>query len=198
VNCEDPETIRRTMKRVAAALRDNDIAYALAGSMAVWARGGTTVRHDVDFIIMPKDKDRSLAVMDEIGMRTERPAEEWLYKAYGDDCLVDLIFRPPSGETAVYIENAEDLVVDSLHMPVMRVDDVLIMKLGALTERYLDFGAALEIARATREQISWDRVERETKGSPFAEAFFVMCDGLGIREKTVSITSEAALRSLPS
>jgi hypothetical protein len=173
------------MKRAAAVLRDNDVPYALAGSMAVWARGGTTVRHDVDFIITPPDKDRVLQLMQNEGFRTERPAEEWLHKAYADECLVDLIFQPPQGEASTFIDNAEDLVVDSVHMPVMRIDDVLIMKLAALTERYMDFGSALEIARATREQISWEYVERQTKGSPFAEAFFVLCDGLGIRNQSV-------------
>lgn len=183
MNCEDPQMIRQAMKKAAAALRDHDVPFSLAGSLAIWARGGPAVTHDVDFVIHSSDNDRVLEVLEGAGFRTERPAEEWLYKAYIDDCLVDLIFRAPIGETATYIENSDDLVVDSVHMPVMRVDDVLIMKLGALTERYLDFGYALQIARATREQISWDYVERQTKGSPFAEAFFVMCDGLEIRPR---------------
>lgn len=181
MNCEDPQVIRTAMKKTAAALRDKEIPHALAGGLAIWARGGHAVRHDVDFLVLPRDKERVLDILQEEGFQTERPAEEWLYKAYVDECLVDLIFTPPQGDAATFIDNAEDLVVDSVHMPVMRVDDVLIMKLAALTERYLDFGAALEMTRATREQINWEYVERQTKGSPFADAFFVLCDGLGIR-----------------
>jgi hypothetical protein len=173
------------MKRAAALLRDNDIRHALAGSLAVWARGGPSVTHDVDFVVAYDDKDRALESMQKAGFRTEHPAEEWLYKAYVDDCLVDIIYAPPVGDALTYVENADQVVVDGVQMPVMTVDDVLVMKLGVLNERYLDFGAALDIARATREQISWEYVERQCKGSPFAEAFFVMCDGLHIRSKSV-------------
>jgi len=33
------------MKKAAAALRDADVEFALAGSLATWARGGPESRH---------------------------------------------------------------------------------------------------------------------------------------------------------
>jgi hypothetical protein len=38
----------------------------------------------------------------------------------------------------------------------------------------------LEIARALREQVDWQRVHRETSSSPYAKAFFTLVDELGV------------------
>jgi hypothetical protein len=65
-------------------------------------------------------------------------------------------------------------------MRVMAMDDVLTTKLMAITEHDLRFEGLLPIARALREQIDWPRVRGSTAASPFARAFFVMLEGLGI------------------
>jgi hypothetical protein len=38
----------------------------------------------------------------------------------------------------------------------------------------------LEIARAVREQVDWDEVRSRTADTPFAKAFFVLAEELGI------------------
>jgi hypothetical protein len=48
------------MKRAAAALRDHEVEFALAGGLAVYARGGPETEHDVDFIIREADAQRAL------------------------------------------------------------------------------------------------------------------------------------------
>jgi hypothetical protein len=55
-------------------------------------------------------------------------------------------------------------------------------KLLSITEQEPEFGAVLELARALREQIDWDTVRKRTEASPFARAFFVLIEGLGIVE----------------
>jgi hypothetical protein len=62
----------------------------------------------------------------------------------------------------------------------MPIADVLVSKLLALNERWLDYDQLLQMGRATREQIDWDEVRRRTAESPFARAFFEIVDGLGI------------------
>jgi len=63
---------------------------------------------------------------------------------------------------------------------VMALEDVLTTKLMALTEHALRYEGLLQIARALREQVDWDDVRRRTESSPFARAFFVLVEGLGI------------------
>jgi hypothetical protein len=49
-----------------------------------------------------------------------------------------------------------------------------------MREHELDYSGVLQIARALREQIDWRIVRDRTQGSPFAKAFFVLVEELGI------------------
>ena len=170
-----------TLKRAAAALRKAEIPFLLGGGVASWVRGGPASEHDLDFLIRPQDAERALGALVEEGMRPERPPEEWLYKAYDGDVLVDLIFRPSGLEiTDEVIERSEECEVISMKMRVMRPEDVLVTKLSAMTEHTINYRSCLEIARALREQIDWDDVRSRTADSPFGRAFFVIAEGLEI------------------
>src|SRR5687768_7726041 len=173
--------IEASMKRAVAAMREADIPFLLAGSLAIWARGGPEARHDLDFVIKPEDADRALAVLADAGMQPEKPPEEWLWKAWDGDVLIDLIFAPRGLEvTDEVIQRGELLHVLGITIPVMSIEDVLATKLLALHEHELDFTGLIRIARAVREQIDWRYLRERTKGSPFAAGFFVMCEELGI------------------
>lgn len=169
------------MKHAAAALRDADIRFALAGGLACWARGGPATDHDVDFLVKPEDAQRAQDALAGAGMRPEQPPEDWLLKAYHDDTLVDVIFAPSGGTvTDEMLDRAEEREVMGMRLPVMSLEDVLVTKLLALTEQEPDFGAVLEIARTLREQIRWHEVRERTLESPFAKAFFTLIAELGI------------------
>jgi hypothetical protein len=171
----------KAAKRAAAALREADIPFLLAGGLASWVRGGPATEHDVDFVLHAIDAERALEVLAASGLRTERPPEEWLYKAYDGDVMIDLIFGPegPAVDEAMF-DRADDLAMQSVTVPVMAVDDILISKLMALTEHHIAFDSVLELVRALREQIGWERVRAETSSSPYARAFFTLVEGLGL------------------
>ena len=173
--------IEATLKKTAAALRQANVPFLLGGSLASWARGGPESRHDLDFMIKPEDAERALSALEEAGMRPEIPPEGWLVKAWDDDVLVDLIFHPSGMDiTDEVIERGDDISVLSMDMRVMAIEDVICTKLAALTEHHLRYETLLGIARALREQIAWDQVRERTEEYPFARAFFVMLEGLGI------------------
>ena len=173
--------IEATLKKTVAALREAQIPFLLGGSLAVWARGGPESHHDLDFVIKPEDADHALAVLEEAGMRPEKPPEEWLHKAWDGDILVDLIFAPRGLDvTDELIDRGDLLHVIGITIPVMAIEDVLATKLMALHEHELDYTAVLRIARSVREQIDWPSLRKRTRGSPYALAFFVMCEELGI------------------
>jgi hypothetical protein len=178
---ETMRAIAESMKKAAAAFRENDIDFLLAGSLASWARGGPETHHDLDFVVKPEDAERALEALEKAGMRTEKPPEEWLYKAWDGDVLIDLIFQPsgihPDDDL---MERGETINVMSMKMPVMAIEDVMVTKINALTEHSLRYEGLLEMARALREQIHWETVRARVKETPFARAYFVMLDGLGI------------------
>ena len=170
-----------SLKKAAAALREADIAFLLGGSLASWARGGPETTHDLDFMIKPEDADRAVEVLCGTGMKAERPPEEWLLKVWDGDVLIDLIHGPSGLEmTDDVIERGDTLNVLSMEMKVMALEDVVTTKLEALTEHELDYSGVLQIARALREQIDWAVVRERTHGSPYAKAFFVLVEELGI------------------
>ena len=174
-------SIESTLKKTVAALREADVPFLLGGSLAIWARGGPESQHDLDFVIKPEDADRSLSVLSEAGMRVEKPPEEWLHKAWDGEVLVDLIFAPRGLDvTDEVIDRGDMLHVIGITIPVMALEDVLATKLMALHEHDLNYTSVLRIARSVREQIDWPSLRRRTSGSPYALAFFVMCEELGI------------------
>jgi hypothetical protein len=173
--------IEHALKRAAAALRDAGIPFLLGGSLASWARGGPETRHDLDLIIKPEHAERALEALREAGMRPERPPEEWLLKAWDGDTLVDLIYCPKGLRVDdELIARGEELSVLGMDIRVMALEDVMATKLLALTEHSLRYESLLQISRALREQIDWPAVRDRTQGSPFARAFFVLLEGLGI------------------
>ena len=173
--------IEGALKRSAAALREANIPFLLGGSLASWARGGPETRHDLDLMIKEENVEAALDALERVGMRRDDPPEEWLVKAWDGDVLVDLIFHPKGMPiTDEVIARGEEMAVLSMHMRVMALEDVMVTKLMAISEHHLRYESLLAMSRALRERIDWPEVRRRTEDSPFARAFFVLLDGLGI------------------
>lgn len=178
------DDLLQALKKSAAALREADVPFLLGGGLAAWARGGPETEHDLDLMVRPEDGERALKALDEAGFRPEDPPEEWLYKAWDGDVMVDVIFEPSGGpvDDAMF-ERAEEFDVHAVTMKVMALEDVMVTKLLSLREHEVDYESVLEIARALREQIDWDEVWRRTSHSPYARALFYLAEELGILDE---------------
>lgn len=169
------------MKRTAVALKDACVPFALAGGYAAWARGGPRSDHDVDFFIAEEDVDRARTALQGAGLEVREPPEDWLFKAFDQGEMVDLIFRPSGfAVTKELLERATDLEVDSVRMPVITASDLFRTKLHALNEHYCNFGSLLPDARALREQVDWAALAEETSDNPYASAFLFLLRRLGV------------------
>jgi hypothetical protein len=174
------EAITDSLKRGSGWLRDAGIDHVLVGSLAAWARGGPEACSDVDFLVHREDVDRALEVLAEHGLRTERPPEGWLVKAYDGEVLIDLIFDPQGPRPHETFANADVMPVLSQDLLVQAADDFMVTKLLAFEEHYLPFEELLPVARALQEQIDWAAVRRRTEESPYAHGFLAMLARLGI------------------
>jgi hypothetical protein len=173
------EGLREALKMAAVALKDGGVPFALGGSYAGWARGGPEPDHDVDFVILPDDVERAQAVLSRAGLRVVQPPEDWLFKAFSGDAMVDILFR--QGGTAVdgdLLQRAGDIEVLSVRMPVLCATDILRAKLAAMNEHECDLAAVLPVARALREQVDWSSIRSRVAGNPFAEAALTLFDRL--------------------
>ena len=183
----DREEIRDLLKRVAVALKQGDVPFALCGGYAAWVRGAPEPDHDADFLVSAAEAERAAKVLAEAGLEVVDPAEDWLTKVVQGGSFVDVLWRTcgiPVEQDL--IDRAEDMPVLSVHMPVLEATDIIVTKLMALDEHYCDYGRLLPVARALREQVDWDRVRREVAGNDFAAVFLVLLDRLGIVEQPVS------------
>jgi hypothetical protein len=188
------DDLLETLKKAAAALREADVPFLLGGGLAAWARGGPETEHDLDLMVRPEDGERALKALDEAGFRPEDPPEEWLYKAWDGDVMVDIIFEPSGGPVdQAMFERAEEIDVHAVTMKVMALEDVMVTKLLSLREHEVDYESVLEIARALREQIGWDEVWRRTSQSPYARAFFYLTEELGILEERLTGRRQSAM-----
>jgi hypothetical protein len=162
-------------------LSDKGVPFALAGGMAVYARGGHVSDHDVDFIIREADVDSVLEALERAGLRTERPPEDWLVKAYDGEILVDLIHRPVERPvTDETLADTDVMAVGAIAVPVLSATELMVHRLLTFTEHDCNFVGAIALARSIREQIDWNRVREETKGSPFGLAFLFLLESLDL------------------
>jgi hypothetical protein len=175
------DSLVTTLKAAVAALREADVPFLLGGSFAAWARGGPEPQKDLDLMVKPSDAEAALGVLEKAGMRPERPPEEWLFKAWDGEVMIDLIFYPAGlNMTEEVFARAETIPVLSVSTPVMALEDLLTTKLHALDEHSLDYSQLIGIARALRERIDWRQVRARTAGLPSAAAFFTLVNELGI------------------
>jgi predicted nucleotidyltransferase len=175
------EALTESLKRAASVLEAQGVPYLLGGGLGCWARGGPPSSNDIDLMIEPAEAEKALEALAGAGMRTEKPPEQWLFKAWDGEVLIDLIFEPAGLRvTGEVLARGEELSVAGMYVRVMALEDILITKLLALDEHSADYRSLLQIGRALREQIDWGALRERTAASPFSRAFFALADGLRI------------------
>lgn len=176
------DALRDALRRAASALRAQGPEFALAGSYALWTFGGPEPVHDVDFVVAEEDTESAVRTLEDAGFRIERTPEDWLFKAcVGEDFVIDVLHALNGTPVkADDIAAAEEFDVLAIRMRVLPPTQVVTEKLNSLNEHHCDFAALLGPIRAVRESVDWDQVRAGTADSPFAEAFLVLTDRLGI------------------
>jgi hypothetical protein len=177
----DVDALVETAKRAVSALEDAGIPYLLGGGLGCWALGGPPSSNDVDLMLRREDAEAALATLEAAGFRGERPPEQWLFKAWEGEILIDLIFGPSGlriDDEA--IARGTTVGLGGMDVRVMDLDDIFVTKLMSIDEHSCDYEDHLAIARALREKLDWGRLREETAESPFAAAFFTLADGLAI------------------
>jgi hypothetical protein len=176
--------LRDALRRAASALKADGPHFALAGSYALWAHGAPEPFHDVDFVVAEQDAEAAAATLSKAGFDIRRPPEDWLFKAavtVDGPVVIDVLHqinRVPVD--AGLIAEAPTLDVLALSIPVLTPTQVMTQKLRSLHEHHCDLAPLIPPARALREQLDWTALRDETAENPFAAAFLMLCERLGI------------------
>lgn len=198
MDTDERRRLREALRIAGAALDQAGVAFALAGGYAAWVHGAPESDHDVDFAILERDVDRAKDALAGTTLTVEQPVENWLFKAYNEDALVDVIFRVAGEDvTEELLGRAERFDVLGVNMPVLASTDVVSSKLLVLTEHRCDFSALLPVVRALREQIDWAAVAENTRENPYAVAFLFLLDRLGIATDEPPVHDVGAQESEP-
>jgi hypothetical protein len=174
------DALQTGLKRVAVALKESEVPFALAGGYAAWVHGAPEPDHDVDFLIREPDADVARERLQERGIEVVPPAEDWLFKARVGEVVVDVLFRGQGCDPEGMLERAQTISVLSVRMPVLSATDVSVEKLLALDEHYCDVATVLPTLRALREQVDWGDLRARVSGHPFAEAVLFLAGRLEI------------------
>ncbi len=187
----DEPLLRTALKRSTSALKADGVPFALGGGYALWVAGGPEPSHDVDLVVAETDVELGANSLAAAGLRVERPPEDWLFKAYCDpnsstepaeeSALVDVLHRLGGVPVELsLLETAQEYEVLGVRIPVLPPTPIMIAKLKSLSEHYCDFAPLLLAVRAVREQLDWTEIRKATQDNPFAEAFLLVVERLGI------------------
>ncbi|MGI5379968.1 hypothetical protein ACQEV2_38105 [Streptomyces sp. CA-251387] len=176
------QAILEAAKQVGALLKRTGHRFALAGSVAVYAHGGSGhLQHDADFCVRRTDAEAVARTLTEAGLAVRTPPEDWLMKTscFGQDVdiLFELAHRPVTTEV---LDRAQEVSVDSVHMPVLSPTDLMRGLIEPFSEHYCDFGPVLAAARALREKVDWEEVRRCCGDEPMPDAFFYLLERLKV------------------
>lgn len=184
---------------VSALLDDADIDYAVVGGLAVAAWGRPRWTHDLDLMLEPDRAIRALRVLEDAGFETEETDPLWLFKAWTEEVIVDLIFctvgqiyydRQMSARTA-----ETDLLGRRLR--VVAPEDLIVIKAAAFQEDspYHWFDALTVLAR---QDLDWDYLLARAQQQPRRVlALLVWADSLDVAVPQEIIGQLAAGRYQP-
>ncbi len=130
------ERFNRVLGETVEALEEAKINYAFIGGIASGGLGRPRSTHDIDVFVRPEDTEIALRALAKRGFRTEKTDPSWLYKAYKDNILVDIIFKS-KGE--IYLDNEmfQRTIKAEFHGRQLRLvapEDLLVIKALAHSE----------------------------------------------------------------
>jgi predicted nucleotidyltransferase len=91
---------------------------------------------DIDVFVRPESAEHALSALAARGFRTKKEYEHWLYKAWKDDVLVDVIFRS-SRDILLDQEMLDRARIETFRgreVPVAPPEDLVVMKAVAASE----------------------------------------------------------------
>jgi hypothetical protein len=128
--------MEEVLVRAVGAIEGAGIAYALMGGVASAAVGRARHTHDIDLFVRPEDAQATLAALESAGFRTERTDPKWLFKAFWEEVLVDVIFTSKGGILfdAEMEARARPINVRGRSVPLLPPEDMVVIKALATAE----------------------------------------------------------------
>jgi predicted nucleotidyltransferase len=166
-NLTDLFTLEKVMFEAIDILENSGIPYALIGGVAAKSLGRPRITHDIDLFVRPDDADRTLEVLEKEGFTTQKRDPFWLFKAWKEEILVDVIFKS-SGD--IYFDEEVSSHVRRIsymghQINAISPEDFLVIKAAAHQEHNPHhWHDALAVLK--QGNLDWDYLLRRAKHAP--------------------------------
>ena len=147
------------LREAAVTVEDAGYPFLVLGGLASSLVGRPRWTHDIDFLVQADKADRVLEALARAGFQTERTDPVWLYKAFKQDVMVDVIFMITGGIYLVQEMQQHSLLRDyhGLRVRIPSAEDQVVIKAivhREETSRHW-FDALAILARA---ELDWDNL----------------------------------------
>jgi predicted nucleotidyltransferase len=132
----DGDRLPLVLDETMGALREAGIQFLLIGGVGSCVFGRDRGTRDIDVFVRPESAENALSALAARGFRTKKEYEHWLYKAWKDDVLVDVIFRS-SRDILLdqeMLDRARVVTFRGREVPVAPPEDLVVMKAVAASE----------------------------------------------------------------
>ncbi|MNX70618.1 hypothetical protein D3C86_1018860 [compost metagenome] len=138
-------------------LKAAGVPFMVGGGVAVWAYGRRRCTKDIDLFLPPKIPFVAMDALGKHGFHTRDTDASWLYKAFKDGVLIDLIVWTTGNvrldaETFAHTRDAE---IDGLPFTLMGPEDVLFRKILSHREERRDWYDALSMMTRPVANFDW-------------------------------------------
>ncbi len=173
-----------------AALEGKDIPYLLMGGLSSATFGRPRGTNDIDVFVRPEGARLTLEALGAAGFRTEETDPRWLFKAFKDDIMVDIIFVS-TGD--IYLDeemlaHAKVVDVQGCAARVIAPEDLLIIKALAAAE-HMPHHWHDALGVITGSDLDWDylvsRARRHGARRVLSLLLYAQSNDLGVPVKPV-------------
>jgi predicted nucleotidyltransferase len=149
------------------AFEAKNIDYGLIGGVAAFTHGRPRPTQDIDIFVRPEDADSVLDVLKQYGFETNRTNPSWIFKAFKEGVLIDIIFRS-NGNIYFDAEMSQHTVEVSYHGRRVRVvcpEDFTLIKAAAHNEegQHHWYDAMATLAQS---KLNWEYLLHRARKAP--------------------------------
>ncbi len=124
------ETFARILREAVEAVDRAGYPFLVLGGLASSLVGRPRWTHDIDFLVRPGDARDVLEALRGAGFTTEETDPVWIYKAFKDDVMVDVIFMVMGG---IYLDaemrtHSIERDYDGLRLRIPSPEDQIVIK----------------------------------------------------------------------
>lgn len=147
-------------------VRNTGIGFMLGGGFAMAAfTGRWRDTKDIDFYILPSDRDKVVAALTRAGFKDyfeQRPYDrKWIYRSVREEVVIDIIWAMANQRAAVdasWFTRAEELTLRSQKVQVVPLEEFIWAKLYILQRDHCDWTDVFNVVYANGPSIEWDHL----------------------------------------